>query len=109
MKTAPLACLVSLIALGAALSTASSASAIPGCHCASLIFSSPTVVGTGSTCLDAQANASGNLFNWMDIDCQTRGYDTVCGTTYTYGTCTQNGSGQKVNASATYKCASCPG
>jgi hypothetical protein len=96
-----------LVASALFLLSASPAAAF--CSHKPTVYNTGTLVGTGSTCTDAQNNLSGLLFNTAEANCQSLYGDDASVEFYveSLNSCEPNGVGKKQTGSAQYKCVVC--
>jgi hypothetical protein len=73
------------------------------------VYNTGTLVGTGSTCANAQANLSGLLYNTAEANCQSLYGENASVDSYTesLNSCEDNGVGKKQTGSAAYTCVVC--
>ena len=98
------------LALGSALTLLPSpAAAGVKCHTLPAVYSTGTLTGTGSTCADAQAMLSGNLFATATDNCIQLHGDNSDVSTFNemFNSCVPNGSGKLETGSAQYQCEIC--
>jgi hypothetical protein len=96
-----------LVVIALFLLSASPAAAF--CHHYTTVYNTGTLVGTGSTCANAQTSLQSNLYSTADSNCQSLyGADAgVDSYTESLNSCEVNGVGWKQTGSAQYTCVVC--
>lgn len=79
------------------------------CYHNPTVYNTGTLVGTGSTCANAQTSLESNLYSTADANCVSLYGDNAGVDSYTesLNSCEANGVGWKQTGSAQYTCAVC--